>query len=484
MLAALSLLGSVEALKRRVLNRPLEYFDWLHSQDVYHRCGDKRVLYRTGNQSLGKTTAGLAGCVWRATGTHPHLTTATPPVEIWVITASWLQSVVIQEKLWNLAPKDQVDPATIFDPIRGFKGKNPALKFKNGSIIRIKTTQQGGLNLASATIHHALFDEPPISSRIYGEVCKRVQYTNGTVHLTMTPINADCTWIEEEVKDGKLTDLHFRLEPENLIFVGSGKTMRLEDGSPCDEAWIERIERGSLSWEVPVVVHGEWEMRAVDRLFENFHAELVIPDLMSSSVAPTGRLELYVGLDYGADRLRTVGLLVGIDRSDKENTKVYILREYAPTSSSTTKMDAIGLLTMVASAGIKWHEIDEAWGDKRYTDAKGRITRKSNAMMTTAIEKELALKRGIKPAFKGAKKGIGGGAGAVMLGVRWINNRQITPGSFFIDASCVWTIESLAKWDGTSRSKYKDAIDALRYGLRSLIYPRTRHMPRSHRQVF
>jgi len=52
--------------------------------------------------------------------------------------------------------------------------------------------------------------------------------------------------------------------------------------------------------------------------------------------------------------------------------------------------------------------------------------------------------------------------------VRWIHEAMIRPGHFYVDESCVWLIEALEKWDGTSTSKYKDVIDALRYALRHL----------------
>lgn len=244
-----------------------------------------------------------------------------------------------------------------------------------------------------------------------------------------------------------------------------------------DQAWVESQIDTTLSWARPVRCHGEWEYGGVGQALENFHAEIhAIPDLPSSSVAPVGEVTLSLGLDYGEERLRTIGVLLAVDDvTDPEQPRVYVLGEYAPDTASTIDMDAHGILSMVSALGFRWTDLTYAWGDKRYTDARGRITRKSNAMMTEALERAMGKTRGLRPRLRGAKRGIAGGKGSVWQGIRWINDRHITPGAFYVDADrCPWTIECLRKWDGTEKSPYKDAIDALRYGLRPWIYPQRR----------
>ena len=99
-------------------------------------------LLRGGNQ-IGKTMATCAEVHWRCTGTHPYLTTHNPPVEIWIICHSWEQSVSVQQKFWELAPKADLHPDTEYVPGKGFRGKVPVVRYKNGSLVRIKTTIQG-----------------------------------------------------------------------------------------------------------------------------------------------------------------------------------------------------------------------------------------------------------------------------------------------------------------------------------------------------
>ena len=188
---------SVRELRRRVQRGPARYVRWLPGQLSFLTDPSRFKMARWGNQWGGKTTAGLFEVDCRCKGVHPFFPVPPPPIEAWIICASWSQSLAIQKKFWQAVDPRDLDPATSFDELKGFKGKNPAVKYRNGSIVRFKTTMQGGLNLSSATIHVALFDEPPKTQRIYGEITKRLMKTNGTCLLTLTPVNAPCDWLEK-----------------------------------------------------------------------------------------------------------------------------------------------------------------------------------------------------------------------------------------------------------------------------------------------
>lgn len=474
--AILAALDAAEGLADFAGDNPLDYIAWTPPQRALLACEESRVLLRTGNQ-FGKTWAGLAECIYRCLGAHPLKPVRAAPIEAWIITTSWSQSLAIQQKLWTLLPKGAVVEGTQFDPVRGFRGGvTPVVEFANGSIIRIKTSGQGGLNLASATIHFVLADEPLPSSRIYQEVERRLMRTGGTIAMTMTPVNAPVEWVRAMVDEGKVQDLHFRMEPANFIPVGESEPLTIEDDSgglvPMGADWIAAQRASVLSWEAPVVLDGEWEFRAVDRVFENFREDVhVIPNLIRSDVMPRNVEYLTsFGLDYGEDRLRTCGVVVYVDATGRY-PKLYIAAEYAPDTSTTEDMDAQGVLGAVARAGLTWKALDYAFGDKRYTDAGGRITKKSNKSMLVALEHELGV-NGLRPRIRGAKRGAGAGRGAPRLGVRWLNSAMIRPHHFYIDSSCGWLIECLNKWDGTARSDYKDAVDALRYACKPWILRR------------
>jgi len=407
---------------------PLDYTRWTPPQDAYLQSQAQNTLLRTGNQ-LGKTWVGAAEVIFRCLGRHPHKDVRAGPIEAWVLCSSWSQSIAIQQKIWALLPKDQLTEDTQYAPKSGFRGVQKAVVFRNGSILRVKTSGQDTLDLESATIHYVWIDEPIVDAGTFTALQMRLRRTGGQIGITMTPATTgDLQWLRELVGKGRVLDLHFRMEASNFVPRGASRALCTEDGELMDQRWIDQQ-----------------------------------------------MVKLSVGIDYGEERLRTCAVLVAVDDTTvPDEPRVYVLGEYAPDTASTLQMDATSVLGMVAAAGFRWHELDYAWGDKRYTDAKGRITRKSNSMLTTRIAAEMGKRHGIRPAFRGAKKGIGGGRGAVWAGVRWLNDRQITPGCFYVDRRCRWLVECMQKWDGTDRSRHKDAIDALRYALRPWIYPRRR----------
>ena len=161
--------GRLRALRRQVDQRPLDYVQWLPAQLRFLEEPAKRRLLRLGNQWGGKTFVGLANCIYHCMGDHPYYNVPPPPVTGVIVTASWAQSVAIQEKLWNLLPKDQLKDTVYIDG-HGIRGKNPCVKFKNGSKLWIKTTNQGGLSLAGGTYDFVHFDEPPKNARVYAEM--------------------------------------------------------------------------------------------------------------------------------------------------------------------------------------------------------------------------------------------------------------------------------------------------------------------------
>ncbi len=475
MTATTGVLSPLADLRADCERDPLRHVRWTPPQMAFLESQYPIRLLRTGNQ-FGKTWAGAADALWRCLGSHPYQDVRSPPIEVWVVCKSWSQSIAVQSKLWALCPKDAVTPDTAFSPKNGFKGVQRAIVFRNGSILRVKTVGQDTLDLASATIHYIWIDEPLGDAETFSELQMRLRRTAGSIGITMTPATTgDLAWLRELVEAQKATDLHYRMEAANFVPVGSARPLLDEAGTPMDAAWVaDQIDR-TLGWARPVRCHGEWEYGRVDAIFENFHTvNHVIRDLTTSDVRPRGELKLSIGVDYGEERLRTAAVLVGVDDSDPGMIRVYVLGEYAPDSATTIDMDAAAILEMVAAHGLRWSDLDYCYGDKRLQDARGRITRKSNGMLTRALEKAMRKRAGISPKFRGAKRGIGRGAGSVWMGVRWLNDRMITPGCCFVDESAPRLIECIQKWRGGTAEEWKDQIDALRYALRPWIFPQAR----------
>jgi hypothetical protein len=459
---------AAELLSARRTGDRLSSMRWLPPQDALLRYTGRRGLLRCGNQSYGKTTAGLAEVLLRCLGRHPYKTTTPPPLEAWVLCASWQQSVAIQAKLWDLVPKADVSERTKFDPINGFGSHSPALVLRNGSIIRIKTTQQGALNLAGATIDIALFDEPPYSVRVWTEIVKRVQARNGTVLLTLTPINRPVGWLRELVEAGHVDDMHFPLKAEYLVPVGQQEPLRLADGTVCDQVWIDKVRAETPTYEEPVVVDGEWETRVVGRIFDCFtEAEHV----KVASPAPRGaQAKLGTGLDHGSRPGRQAGVLVAVHEVPGEYPTVAVWDETPEATRPTVpEDDAEDLLAMLKRSDLEWGDLDHVFGD-RPAGIKGEAGRKGNLDIEDALRRKLKLsdRRKLKPRILDAKRGRGANQWSVDPGIRWIYH-QLVRGKFWVHPRCVRIIKALNEWDGREDDPNKDVLDALRYALRPWI---------------
>ena len=149
---------NLRRLKNRASQNPLAYFCPTPPQEAWLKDPSKIKLLLGGNQ-VGKTYAQTAELLYRCLGNHPYLDTDPPPIQAFLITHSHQQSITIQEKLYAMIPKDALHPSCEFIPGRGFRGIHPVVKFNNGSMIYIKTANQG-LGLASATVAYVAIDEP------------------------------------------------------------------------------------------------------------------------------------------------------------------------------------------------------------------------------------------------------------------------------------------------------------------------------------
>ncbi len=478
LLRALSLTREVQSRSDDAL---LPFIRWLPGQLRFLQSDSRRKLYRAGNQSLGKTTAGLADVHWTAAGAHPYLRRPRPPTESWVICQSWSQSVSIMGKFWKLIPKAQLDPSTEFDPRVGFRGRNPMVQYRNGSIVRFKTTGQGAGNLAGATIHHVLIDEPT-HPRLYEELNKRVLKTGGSISLCMTPINGPVAWLREMVEQGQVEDIHTPLTPEALIPVGSHGPLRLDDEhrTPMDADWIAELRRMTIPADAPVVIDGEWETRVSGRLFVAWDAST-----MKSAVLPGGSVELYLGIDYGAgDRAYAqTAVLVAVQNytsGGRRYQRIHVLDERTADGTTTSKQNAASVLDMLKANGISWRDLDGIFGDK---PVRSRFVQKSNVTMMGDIARLLGVTfNRLEPRIKRAKSGRGNRPGSVSEGCAFLHQAMVR-GDFRVHSRCSRLLEGLDKWDYTTSHPLKDIIDALRYSLKDYIFSKAQSRSRPILQV-
>ena len=477
-MSLLDLAHSMMAVQRATEERPIDYFDWLPCQVEFFKATERVACMRAGNQALGKSTALVVDMLWLMSGEHPYRPCKEPPVRCLFVTPSHEGMTQVMQKIWQLADHAWFAEGTEFcERQQRFTGKFPRLHFKNGSVVVFRSGMGAALNLAGLTVDACFVDEPPVSSRVYSESLKRLLKagSEGCMRLAFTPVNADVRWLKELCEAGAIADYHTPLTPEALIPVGTDQPLKLADGTPCDEAWINSIEAESLGHEIPVIVHGEWEFRATEGIFERW-----APGEMVSPKMPAGDVPVYIGIDHGSGRAgSSVAVIVAVEKADDlADSQIYVLSEYVSNAECTEDHDAAGILEAIERVpGLCWSDLSEAWGDRPHHGSKGSVSKKSNALLVSALGKaERAGVHSIRPGYvhpnlRNVKRGRAGAntSGAVSYGCTWLH-RCMLKGNFSVHPRCTNLIACLSQYEGKSNSPSSHSIDALRYALRSVIY--------------
>lgn len=461
-------------LARRREADPLAGMRWLPGQLAFLAELGKRKLFRAGNQAQGKTTAGAAEALFRARGIHPFKLVPPPPTYQMVVCATDQQSQIVQRKVWQLTPKDEVAPGCVFDDAKGaFLGKYPRLRLRNGSWIAFRTGGGDTRNLASDTLHHVWFDEPPESERVFNEAQKRVLRTNGDVSITMTPVNRPVDWLQARAEADKIVDLHFDLRPEHLV-LSDGSVMTLEDGTPMDRAWIDAIIGETSDMEVPVVIHGGWEFR-----LEGAYFEKVWNPARMVRECPGGEYEELLGIDFGDQPGKQIVLYVLVDETggNKGYPHIHVEDEYVgETGAETNEDDADGVLRMLKRNHTSWSSLKSAMADRAHKAGRGDQKSATDLAKAIAAELNTTMQR-LKPPIWVAKRGRGRGAGSVTTRSRWLHG-QMARGNFSVHPRCQRLIAAIPKYVPWVDDDHKDPLDALVYGVDRYIYASQRRAAR------
>jgi phage terminase large subunit-like protein len=456
-------------------DRPLRHIQWTPPQDQIHRLQAQRKLLRSGNQ-FGKTTAALAEVIWRCTGTHPHYPTRPPPIEAWVVCTSWQQAVAIMCKFHDLCPIEAIDRrrSSNFTLRNGYGKDNPTVVFVCGSVLRFRTTNQGPTALQGATVDYVLIDEPT-DLGIYRELDRRLLRTGGSLCLSLTPVNRDCTWLREMVEQGVIQEVHAKLTAPNLIPVGAAGPLCLPDGTPMDQAWIDAERLRTPAIYAPVVLDGEWDMRPEGVYFECFDRSRHVSQ--TAVLNPTrGNVRWVLGIDYSAaDRaFGQVGALAQVqsqvDEKKRRREAVIVHDLVMMDGVVTNRQFAAAVLEMLARNGIAWRDLHSVHGDN---PVESRWALKSNIETMRALALEMGVSYGsLQPRIRAAKEGS---ASLAMLtaGCRYLWE-LIAEDRFTIRPRAMSMAEALETWDYTKHHPSKDRVDALRYALKPWIQPRGR----------
>lgn len=431
-------------LGRRAVADPLAYYRPTPPQLRFLQSTSQIKLFRAGNQA-GKTWCGVADCIWRCLGAHPYTLVKAAPIEAWVVVVSWEQSLSIQQKIWQLLPKDAIEEDCEFTPGKGFRGKTPIVRFKSGSILRIRTVNQGALALAGATIDYVLIDEPPPEA-IWSELAARVLRQRGRIAITLTPIGLPLGWLRALVERGEVEDIHTPLTVAATTPIGGRPLLRQED--------IDKLEAQVLPMERAQRIHGEWEAGFVEgRVFMQWD-----PTTMVRDEAPAGEAQIGIGIDHGQESGAQTAVMVAITRTPDNEHRITVLDVVSSNGMTTPEEDAAQILQMIKRAGLRWEQIDRWVGDRAAISRRGAAI-KSNALLVQAFEKALKLPIGSWPvriatAYKPA--------GSVMHSYR-VMQACMLRGDFVVHPRCKRLIDDLSKFDGRAASQHKHTIDALRY---------------------
>ena len=324
-------------LRKRAENDPLRYFSPTPPQRAY--LADKAPIkaliggnqvgvfyhydfWQGANHETGKPLATRAQKKNHCLGRHPHYKTDPPPIEAWLITHSHEQSRTIQQKLYDMIPKEELDPSCEFVRGRGFRGLAPLCKFRNGSLIRIKTAGQG-LGLASATANLVCIDEP-VDQSTFNELVARTSRggaggKRGTVAISLTPVGGvDVTYIKEMIERGLISAHRAPLTVEATTPIG------LPKGFLLSQEQIDEITQAFLPYDREARINGSFEVAPIGVVFENF-----TEDMISSQPVPRGGdYRFCIGIDHGSNPGSQVAVVSCVDMRDQQNPRVFVLGEY------------------------------------------------------------------------------------------------------------------------------------------------------------
>jgi phage terminase large subunit-like protein len=463
-----ALAADLSRLRQRSEADPLSWVRWCPPQDLWLRQDAPRKLLRAGNQ-LGKTWAAMAEVIWRCLGIHPHTVTRPPPVEVWVVCTSWAQSVAIMAKFWSLVPRARLRRCR-FDPKYGFGAHNPSVVFDNGSVVRFRTTNQGPEALAGATIDYVAIDEP-CDEDVYRELDRRVMRRGGQIGITLTPINRPCEWLHDLVQRGVVREVHARLTVANLTPIGSLAPLRLLDGTPMDQRWVDEQRRITPATYAPVVLDGEWETRPEGVFFRCFDRARNVSATATIDASRSPR-RWTLGIDYAAaDRewgqvavLSQVQSYTDATGRWQELVIATDLVALAGVASSEQFVDEV--IRMLGRHGLRWRDLHCVYGDN---PVQSRWVEKSNINTIRALARALQVPQGlILPRVLNAKDGAHA-AGALDAGCRYLYE-GLAAGRIVLHPRCDLLARALESWDYTRDHPLKDVIDAWRYGLKDWIF--------------
>ena len=466
----------IQWLQQQAQDNPLAYFRPTRPQRDFIMKGEEvHVRALVGGNQIGKTICAAYFLVSFCLGKHPSIRSA-PPVETLLVTHSHSQSRVIQEKLWNMIPKNELHPSVEFRRGRGFRGVEPLIRFNNGSIIRVKTSNQG-LALAGSTCALVMVDEP-VSEHVYSELLARTARggrngSRGYMCLTLTPVgDVDLTYLKELIDQGKIDTTYGSLSLEDTTPIGWREGQELQPLLTQEQ--IDELTAGYLAIDREQRIHGSLEVSPIGVVFDLFSDDMVLTSI-PRSLGNQGNWDFCIGIDHGSTPGSQVALLVAAYKEPGANTRVFVLDEYV-SGKATPEHHVLGILEMLKRNGVQPQQC--RWiGDGTHHASRNRDGYKmSNLMLVRALEKILNYPAKSLPwRIRQVKKY----KSSVYYTASLINSSMARK-DFYILRSAQQTIKAIKNWTLTrsqssnSRNIHGHKIDALRYAITELLDERVK----------
>lgn len=423
-------------------------------QRAWLACAAPRFQLRGGNQ-LGKTAAQAIGLLERMLGPEharwvPASVMHPPPIHAWMVCTSWKQSLTVMGKVHEYLPRHELAKTSRYSKRRGFTGQS--FELRNGSMCTFLTVNQDDDELASATLHYIGVDEPPPESK-WGELVARVRHHKGQIGLTYTPINRPVEYLREMVEKGRLLDIHAPLTLANVWPLGADRPFQTQEQI---DAFADEVP----PWQRAQRVDGAWEGATVDRWIADFDEALH----MRIETPPAGAA-LAVGIDYGLRPGKMAVVLVAVVGGYTSTPTAWFVDEACAGADEVwdTEMLARKIKDMLARNRWDWRNID-AWINDRSLEGQGGSVVYEARKTRAALAALYGVNYSEFPRLEVPKKG----ENSVPMGCTVINS-LFKRGRAVVHPRCARFRGFLNHFNGNPRDKVKDAGDAGRYAVCSLI---------------
>ena len=449
---------------------PLDDQAWSTWQADFMRDRSPMRLIRGANQ-IGKTLVLVADLLHEIRGTSPYRPRRFQgPVNIILIGESIEQMSTegsILEKLWEMIPKDEIDPRVSFVRGYGLRGvRQPAIRFVAGpgagSVIRIRTYKQDPSTLAGSTIH-AIYCDEPTPGRTYGELVPRIFAHGGAMTIGFTPtLNMpDMGWLRDLVDARVFREHHVVLTPDATHCEGFARPRKTQ--AEIDEyrdrlPVVERSMRIEAAWEP--VFEGRYFTAFTDACIKPF------------DIASIAGAWLTVGTDHGLKAGKQASVLTATLGRHTDEPKSWVIAEAQSDGYTTPAQDARAIVEMLASVGLSWTNVDEWVGDRQTGD--GNFLKSKN---NTDLRRHLAHACGVPmedfPYIHLPRKWNG----SLTHGMRLLNG-MAAAGHFVVHSRCAAVIKACQTWKGEKMDPVKDVLDATRYPIeRAVLFGRSDGIP-------